>query len=120
MFRILAGEAVVLALLATVAADLAAHKRVDPLAGLNSRGYRGPISHQRQPNELSSGRTRDRHSQRRFADARRAHKTEDGPLRLLHELANGQEFQDAVFNLFETVMIFVQHFLGGINVPNLA
>jgi hypothetical protein len=52
MLRILAGEAIVLALLATVAADLAAHKRVDPLAGLNSRGYRGPIAHQRQPNEL--------------------------------------------------------------------
>jgi hypothetical protein len=52
MVRILAAEAFVLALLATVAADLAAHKRVDPLAGLNIRGYRGPVAHQRQPNEL--------------------------------------------------------------------
>jgi hypothetical protein len=52
MFRILAGEALVLAVLATVAADLAAHKRVETLGGLNIRGYRGPVAHQRQPNEL--------------------------------------------------------------------
>jgi hypothetical protein len=56
MFRgvgpVLAIEALVLAVLALAAADLAAHKRVDPLGGLNIRGYRGPIAHQRQPNEL--------------------------------------------------------------------
>lgn len=52
MFRILAGEAIVVAVLATVAADLGAHKRVETLGGLNIRGYRGPIAHQRQPNEL--------------------------------------------------------------------
>jgi hypothetical protein len=49
---ILAGEAFVLAVLATVAADLGAHGRVEPLGGLNIRGYRGPVAHQRQPNEL--------------------------------------------------------------------
>jgi len=52
MFRILAGEALVLAVLATVAADLGAHRRVETLGGLNIRGYRGPLAHQRQPNEL--------------------------------------------------------------------
>src|SRR2546421_12800458 len=52
MFRILAGEALVFALLATVAADLGAHRRVETLGGLNIRGYRGPVAHQRQPNEL--------------------------------------------------------------------
>jgi hypothetical protein len=35
-----------------VAADLAAHKRVETLGGLNIRGYRGPVAHQRQQNEL--------------------------------------------------------------------
>src|SRR5947207_9789871 len=52
MLRILAAEAIVLAVVATVAADLAAHKRVETLGGLNIRGYRGPVAHQRQPNEL--------------------------------------------------------------------
>ncbi|HXD72108.1 MAG TPA: hypothetical protein VN628_00155, partial [Vicinamibacterales bacterium] len=52
MIRILAGEAVVLAALALVAADLSAHKRVENVGGLNIRGYRGPVAHQRQPNEL--------------------------------------------------------------------
>ena len=52
MFRILAGEAVVFAVLATVAADLGAHRRVENVGGLNIHGYRGPVAHQRQPNEL--------------------------------------------------------------------
>ena len=52
MFRILAGEALVLALLVTAAADLGAHKRVETLGGLNIRGYRGPVALARQPNEL--------------------------------------------------------------------
>jgi len=52
MLRLLAGEAVVLAVLVLVAADLGAHKRVETLGGLNIRGYRGPVAHQRQPNEL--------------------------------------------------------------------
>ena len=52
MRLLLAGEALVLAALALVAADLYAHKRVETLGGLNVRGYRGPIAHQRQPNEL--------------------------------------------------------------------
>ena len=52
MFRILAGEALVFAVLATVAADLGAHRRVETLGGLNIRGYRGAVAHQRQPNEL--------------------------------------------------------------------
>ena len=52
MLRALAGEALVLAVLATVAADLAAHKKVEMLGGLNMRGYRGPVAHQRQPNEI--------------------------------------------------------------------
>jgi hypothetical protein len=53
VIRILAGEAVVLAALALVAADLSAHKHVENVGGLNIRGYRGPIAHeQRQPNEL--------------------------------------------------------------------
>ncbi len=52
MRRLLAGEALVLAVLAIAGADLAAHKRVETLAGLNMRGYRGRVALQRRPNEL--------------------------------------------------------------------
>ena len=39
-------------MLALVAGDLFAHKRVETLGGLNIRGYRGPVARQRQQNEL--------------------------------------------------------------------
>lgn len=45
-------QLLILAAVVTIAGDLAAHKRVELLGGLNIRGYRGPVAHQRQPNEL--------------------------------------------------------------------
>lgn len=50
--RWLALQLVLVAALVTIAADLAAHKRVEQVAGVNIWGYRGPVVHQRQPNEL--------------------------------------------------------------------
>lgn len=50
--RWLALQLVILLALVTIAADLAAHKRVETLGGVNIWGYRGPVAHQRQPNEL--------------------------------------------------------------------
>ncbi len=50
--KVLAAQGVVLALLAIVAADLAAHARVEQLGGFNIRGYRGAVAHERQPNEI--------------------------------------------------------------------
>jgi hypothetical protein len=50
--RWLALQLVILLTLAIVAADLAAHKRVETLGGVNIWGYRGPVAHQRQSNEL--------------------------------------------------------------------
>jgi hypothetical protein len=50
--RWLAAQLVIFAVLATIAADLLAHKRVELLGGVNIWGYRGPIAHQRQPNEI--------------------------------------------------------------------
>src|SRR5207248_5175645 len=37
---------------AIVALDLYAHKKTEMLAGLNMRGYRGPVAHQKQPREI--------------------------------------------------------------------
>jgi hypothetical protein len=50
--RWLALQLVILLALVTIAADLAAHKRVETLGGVNIWGYRGPVAHQRQSNEL--------------------------------------------------------------------
>jgi hypothetical protein len=45
-------QAVVLVAILTAALDLYAHRRVENVAGWNIWGYRGPVAHQRQPNEI--------------------------------------------------------------------
>ena len=45
-------EAAVFAAVALVALDLYAHKRVENVAGWNIWGYRGPVAHEKQPNEI--------------------------------------------------------------------
>jgi hypothetical protein len=49
---LLASEAVVLAALAVVALDLAAHRRVERLGGVNVWGQRGPVMHRKQAREI--------------------------------------------------------------------
>jgi hypothetical protein len=48
----LAIEAVMLAASLGVVADLAAHRRVERLGGVNIWNYRGPVAHRKQPNEI--------------------------------------------------------------------
>lgn len=48
---VLAVQAVVLGVLAIVAADVYAHKRVEGVGGVNIWGYRGPVANQRAPDE---------------------------------------------------------------------
>jgi hypothetical protein len=48
----LAVEAVVLVMCMTVVADLSAHRRVERVGGVNIWNYRGPVAHQKQPNEI--------------------------------------------------------------------
>jgi hypothetical protein len=47
-----AGQALLLSLVACVALDIYAHKHAENVAGLNMRGYRGPVAHQKQPREI--------------------------------------------------------------------
>src|SRR5438128_6663732 len=69
--------------------------------------------------ELASGRARDRLRQRRLADARRSDEAEDRAFRLFDELAHREELQDALFDLLEAVVVFVQDLLGEIDVLDL-
>ncbi len=50
--RILAVEAAAIAGTLVLALDMYAHKRVEELGGVNVWGYRGPVAHQRQLNEI--------------------------------------------------------------------
>jgi hypothetical protein len=45
-------QALVFSAVACVALDLYAHKHAENVAGLNIRGYRGPVAHQKQPREI--------------------------------------------------------------------
>jgi hypothetical protein len=45
-------EGVLLAAIGLVALDIRAHKRVESLGGVNMWGYRGPVLHEKQPNEV--------------------------------------------------------------------
>src|SRR5580698_2604902 len=65
--------------------------------------------------KLAAGGFRNRHAERGFADARRSDEAEDRAFRIFYELADGQEFEDAVFDFFEAVMIFVEDFFGAVD-----
>src|SRR6266849_10147773 len=73
---------------------------------------------ERDADELASGGVADGHGQRGFADARRSDEAEDGALGILYELADGEEFEDALFYLLESVMLVVENFFGGFDVAN--
>ena len=53
----------------------------------------------------------DGHRQRGLADARRTDKAEDRPLRVFYQLPHGKEFQDAVLDLLQPIVLFVEHLL---------
>ena len=62
----------------------------------------GFVTHptQREANELAAGGARDGPTQGGLADSGRSHKTQDGAPRILHQLPDGEEFQNALFDLF--------------------
>ena len=66
---------------------------------------------QREPNEFSIKRARNRTTQRGFTDAGRADQTQDRSLRSLLQLAHRQRFDDALFDFLQAVMIFIENLL---------
>src|SRR5262249_7947330 len=73
---------------------------------------------QRDANKLATRGVSDGHGERSLADAWRADKTENGAFRIFDELAHGQEFEDAFFNLFEAIVLFVEDLFGSFDVAN--
>ncbi len=67
---------------------------------------------QREADELAARGLGDRHAERGLADARRSDEAEDRTLGILDQLAHGEKFEDALLDLFEAVVIFVQNLFG--------
>lgn len=62
--------------------------------------------------ELASKRTRNRTSERRLADARRTHEAQDRRTHpIARQFAHRQVLQDTLLDLFETVVILIEHLL---------
>ena len=73
---------------------------------------------ERKANEFAAGGLSDRHPERSFAYAGRSDKAQDGSLGTLHQAAHSQEFQDALLDFLQAVMIGFQHFLRVIEIAN--
>ena len=82
----------------------------------------GFVAHaaERQADELAVHRAGDRLGERRLADSGRPGEGEDGRLGLLDEGADGEELEDALLDLLEPVVIFVEDLLGALQVAALA
>ena len=71
------------------------------------------------PHEVPAGRSGDRSGQGGLAHSRWTHETQNGTLLSVHEAAHCQMLQDAILDLFEPEVIFVEHRLGSLDVEAL-
>jgi hypothetical protein len=74
----------------------------------------GLVAHaaQRHAHELAAGGAGHALAQRGLAHARRAHQAQDGRLDLVDALLHREVFEDAVLDLVQAVVVFVEHVLG--------
>src|SRR4029077_11018642 len=73
---------------------------------------------ERDADEFASGGATDGHRERSLADAWRPEEAENRALGILHELADRQIFEDAIFDLFQAVVILRKNFFGAVDVAN--
>jgi hypothetical protein len=74
----------------------------------------GLVAHaaQRHAHVLAPGGLGNRLAQRGLAHAGGPHQAQDGRLDLVHALLHREVFQDAVLDLVQAVVVFVEHILG--------
>ena len=67
----------------------------------------GFVAHaaEREAHELAAGGLGDGHAERSFADARRSDEAEDRALGILDQLAHGEEFEDALLDFLQAVVV---------------
>src|SRR4029077_12468680 len=75
---------------------------------------------EREPHELAVHRAGRRLGEGGLARSGRSGEGEDGRLRLLDQRADGEEFEDALLDLLEPVVILVEDLLGALQVAALA
>src|SRR5581483_7263748 len=68
------------------------------------------------PDKLASERSRDRSTERRLADARGAREAEDRSLHLVFQLPDREVFKNTLLDLGQVVVVFVENFLGALEV----
>src|SRR5229473_151289 len=73
---------------------------------------------ERDTNEFAAGGVADGHGERGLAHARRSDEAKDGAFGIFYELAYGKEFEDALFDFIEAVMLVVENFFGGFDVTD--
>src|SRR5262245_38789685 len=61
--------------------------------------------------KLSPERARDRFSKRCLADARRSNEAKDRALGILLQFAHGEMFDNTIFDLLQTIVVFIQNLL---------
>jgi hypothetical protein len=89
--------------------DDAAGKRADVGAAVAAKLRLVAHAAQREPLELAAEGACDGAAQGCLADARRADEAEDGALRVAAQLDDGEEFEDALLDLFEAVVVLVEY-----------
>ena len=80
----------------------------------------GFIAHaaERHADELAAGGLGDRHAERSLAHARRSDEAENRALGILHQAAHGEEFEDALLDFLEAVVVGFEHFFGEFEVAD--
>ena len=77
-----------------------------------------PDSSQRQPDELASGSPGYGTRQRRFPHSGRTHQAENRTLGVFHQLAHGQELQDTLLDLLQSVVVLVKNLFRPLDLLN--
>jgi len=67
---------------------------------------------ERKPHEFAARRARNRFTETGLADSGRANKAKNRSFRIFHQLTDGQVFEDAVFDLLEPIVVFVEDLFG--------
>src|ERR1700728_1317811 len=80
----------------------------------------GFVAHaaERHAHEFASRGAANRCGERSLADSRRPEEAENRALRILHQLANCQIFEDAFLDFVQAVVIFAQNLLGALDVSD--
>src|SRR5439155_4808552 len=74
---------------------------------------------ERHADELAASSLGDRHAQRGLTNSGRSDEAQDRALGIFDQLTNSEKFKDALLDLLQPIMIFVQDLFGARDIANL-